>query len=154
MAAPTPRRPAFIPSVVYRDSRAALEWLQNAFGFDVAGVFTDSQGDIAHAEMSHGDGIVMISSEFADWTSSPASLGGKNTQRIHVRLENGIDEHFEHARDAGAQIVMEPSDQFYGDRTYVARDLDGHYWTFSQPVRTLTTEDMERASGLKFQQRL
>lgn len=153
MAAPAPRRPAFISSIIYQDNRAALEWLQKAFGFDIAEVFTDSKGNIAHAEMSHGEGIVMIGNEFADWSKSPASLGGKNTQRIHVRIESGIDEHCAHARAAGATIVAEPRDQFYGDRCYVAQDLEGHHWTFSQAVRNVTTEEMEKASGLKYQTR-
>ena len=150
MAASFVPRPAFISSLVYRDNRAALEWLQNAFGFDVAGVFTDSKGQIQHAEMSHGNGVVMIGTEFADWAKSPASLGGKNTQRIHVRLESGIDQHCEHARAAGAKIILEPCEQFYGDRTYVAQDPEGHHWTFAQTSRNVSVEDMEKASRLKF----
>jgi hypothetical protein len=39
---------------------------------------------------------------------------------------------------------------FYGDRTYIAADLEGHYWTFSQPVRDVSKEEMEKASGFKF----
>jgi uncharacterized glyoxalase superfamily protein PhnB len=154
MATPTPHRPAFIPSVIYRDNRAALEWLRNAFGFDVSGVFTDSQGNIAHAEMSHGDGVVMIGNEWVDWAKSPASIGGKNTQRIHVRIESGLDEHCEHARRAGAKIIMEPQDQFYGDRTYAAQDHEGHHWTFAQPVRHVSYEDMEKATGLKYAEKM
>ena len=88
--------------------------------------------------MSHGDGVVMIGSEFAEWTRSPASLGGKNTQRVHVRLAHDIDEHCARARRAGAEIAMEPADQFYGDRTYMAVDLEGHHWTFAQPVKHTT----------------
>ncbi len=102
-------------------------------------VLTDSKGNIAHAEMTHGDGVVMIGNEWTDWAKSPASIGGKNTQRIHVRLEKDIDKHCEHARKSGAFILMEPADQFYGDRTYSARDLEGHYWTFSQAVKYVTT---------------
>ena len=103
-----------------------------------------------HAEMAHDGGVVMIGSEWADWTRSPASLGGKNTQRVHVRIERGIDEHCARARQAGARIVMEPADQFYGDRTYTAADLEGHYWTFSQPVRNVSNEEMERDTGFNF----
>ena len=150
MASPTAQRPAFIPALAYKDNRAALKWLQSAFGFEVSEVLADTQGNIMHAEMTHDGGVVMIGSEWADWTRSPASLGGKNTQRVHVRIERGIDEHCARARQAGARIVMEPADQFYGDRTYIAADLEGHYWTFSQPVRTVSKQDMERASGLKF----
>jgi uncharacterized glyoxalase superfamily protein PhnB len=143
-------RPSFIPSLAYRDNRAALAWLESAFGFEPSEVLTDAQGNIVHAEMSHGDGVVMIGGEWADWTRSPASLGGKNTQRVHVRLDHGIDVHCARARQAGARIVMEPADQFYGDRTYVAADLEGHYWTFSQPVRSVSREEMERATGFTF----
>jgi uncharacterized glyoxalase superfamily protein PhnB len=150
MASSAPKRPAFIPSIVYKDNRAALKWLQNAFGFEVSEVLTDSNDNIVHAEMAHDDGVVMISNEFASWTKSPSSIGGNNTQRVHVRLTSGIDEHCERARQAGAKIVGGPADQFYGDRTYGAVDLEGHYWTFSQAVRTVSQADMEQATGFKF----
>ena len=45
---------------------------------------------------------------------------------------------------------LEPADQFYGDRTYMAVDLEGHHWTFSQPVRNTSREEMEQASGFKY----
>jgi uncharacterized glyoxalase superfamily protein PhnB len=150
MTATVPHRPAFISSIVYRDNRAALKWLQNAFGFEASEVLTAANGDIVHAEMSHGDGVIMIGNEFADWTASPASVGGKNTQRVHVRVAASIDEHCARARQAGAIIVMEPADQFYGDRTYMAVDLEGHHWTFAQPVRYASKEDMEQASGFRY----
>ncbi|MDB6092010.1 MAG: glyoxalase [Gammaproteobacteria bacterium] len=149
-AAAAPRRPSFIPSVVYKDNRAALKWLQKAFGFEVSEVLTDATDNVVHAEMSHDEGIVMISNEFAEWVTSPQSVGGKNTQRVHVRLAQGIDEHCTQARRAGAKIVMEPADQFYGERTYIAVDPEGHHWTFSQPVKAVSREQMEDASGFKF----
>lgn len=150
MATSAPRRPAFIPSIIYRDNRAALKWLQAAFGFEPSEVLTDSKDNIVHAEMTHGDGVIMVSSEFTSWAKSPASVGDCNTQRVHVRLEKGIDEHCAGARKAGAKILMEPADQFYGDRSYIAVDLEGHRWTFSQSVKTVTPGEMEQATGLKF----
>jgi uncharacterized glyoxalase superfamily protein PhnB len=150
MTTSTPRRPAFTPSLAYKDNRAALKWLQNVFGFDPSEILTDSQGNIVHAQMTHGEGVIMVGGEWADFTRSPLSLGGKNTQRIHVRIDRGIDEHCDRARKAGARIVMEPSDQFYGERTYIAADLEGHYWTFSQTVRDVSKEEMEKATGFKF----
>ncbi len=150
MSTTIPRRPAFISSVVYKDNRAAIAWLQRAFGFDASEVLVDSRDNIVHAEMSHGDGVVMISSEFADWTRSPSSIGGTNTQRIHVRIEKDIDAHCERARQAGAIIIAEPKEQFYGERTYAAIDLEGHRWNFSQPVRQVSSEAMEQATGFKY----
>ena len=149
MATPAPR-PAFTPSIVYKDNRAALKWLQKAFGFEVSMVLTDSKDNIVHAEMTHDDGVIMISNEFTSWAKSPDSIGGSNTQRVHVRLTSGIDEHCARAREAGAKIVGAPTDQFYGDRSYAAMDPEGHHWTFSQTVRSVTTAEMEQATGFKF----
>jgi uncharacterized glyoxalase superfamily protein PhnB len=150
MTTPAPRRPAFISSVIYKDNRAAMKWLQKAFGFEPSEVLTDSKDNIVHAEMTHGDGVIMISNEFTSWAKSPDSVSGTNTQRVHVRLEKGIDEHCARARAAGAQIPMDPADQFYGDRTYSAMDLEGHHWTFSQAVKVVTFAEMEQATGFKF----
>lgn len=150
MASPTFPRPAFIPALIYQDNRTALKWLQAAFGFEPNEVLTDAEGNIVHAEMMHEDGVVMIGNEWAEWTRSPASVGGKNTQRVHVRIQRGIDEHCERARQAGATIVMEPADQFYGDRTYMAADPEGHHWTFAQAVRNVSLREMEEATGMKF----
>lgn len=151
MSSATSPRPSFIPSLAYKDNRAALAWLQKAFGFEPSEVLTDADGNIVHAEMTYGDGVVMIGTEWKDWTRSPASMGGKNTQRVHVRIERGIDEHYARARQAGAKTVMEPADQFYGDRTYVVTDLEGHYWTFAQSVRDVSRQEMEKATGFKFE---
>jgi uncharacterized glyoxalase superfamily protein PhnB len=150
MAATSLRRPAFIPSIIYKDNSAALEWLQTAFAFEPSEVLTDSQNNIVHAEMTHDDGIIMVGSEFATWAKSPESVGGSNTQRVHVRLIHDIDAHCERARRCGAKIAMEPADQFYGDRTYMAIDLEGHHWTFSQAVKQVSTAEMEQATGFKF----
>jgi uncharacterized glyoxalase superfamily protein PhnB len=151
MATAQPSRPAFISSLVYKDNGAALKWLAAAFGFEPSEVLTDSEGNIVHAEMTHGDSVIMVGSEWTEWTRSPASIGGKNTQRIHVRIPERIDEHCARARQAGARIVMEPADQFYGERSYMAADLEGHHWTFSQAIRTVSNEEMEKSTGFKFQ---
>lgn len=144
MAEPA-KRPAFIPSVIYKDRRAALEWLEQAFGFEPSFIMTDSKGEIGHAEMSHGTGVVMIASEFIDWAKSPLSIGGANTQRIFVHLDSGVDEHCARARAAGAKIVMGPSETFYGERSYMAEDLEGHHWTFSQTVKHASEADYNKA---------
>lgn len=152
MTNPQIRRPSFIPSITYNDTRGALEWLEKAFGFEPSEVLTDGDGNIVHAEMSFGDGVIMVGGPWPgwDWVSSPQSAGGKNTQRLHVRVERDIDAHCERARRAGAKIFKEPEDQFYGDRTYVAVDPEGHHWTFAQAVREVSQKDMEDATGFRF----
>ena len=143
------RRTAFGAALFYKDPVAALDWLERAFGFERVMVIRDQQDQLVHSEMRFGDSYLMVGSEWADFTASPASVGGKNTQTVHVHLQEGLDQHCERARAAGAAIVREPQDEFYGDRTYTARDAEGHVWTFGQTVRKVTKEEAEQASGLK-----
>jgi len=145
------RRPALGSALFYKNAFAALDWLEKAFGFERTMVITDKEGNLGHSEMRFGDGYIMIGTEWIDYVASPASIGGKNTQSIHVHLGEGIDAHCERARAAGAVIVREPADQFYGDRVYAARDPEGHVWSFGQTVRRVSREEAEKASGLKIE---
>ncbi|KJK24099.1 glyoxalase [Burkholderiaceae bacterium 16] len=145
------RRATFGTALYYQDPLAALDWLEQAFGFERAMVITDGDGRLVHSEMRFGEGYIMIGSAWTDYTVSPASVGGKNTQSLHVHLHDGLDAHCARARAAGAEVVREPADQFYGDRVYAARDPEGHVWTFGQTVRKVTREQAEQASGLRIE---
>ncbi|MBO0852180.1 MAG: VOC family protein [Nocardia sp.] len=140
----------FTPSVVYRDPKAALTWLERAFGFETTMAIdgpteAPTQG---HYEMSCGGrGRIIVGGEFADWTRSPAGAGGANTQFVAVHLPGDLDSHCERARNAGAQIVAEPEDQFYGDRVYRVLDPEGHCWRFSAHVRDVSKAEAEAAIG-------
>ena len=141
-------RPPLSSALFYRDPKTAFRWLEQAFGFEPLMVISDDKGDPQHMEMSHEDGVIMIGPEWTDDHRSPEAVGGKNTQSVHVHLKADIDGHCERARAAGAEILMEPADQFYGDRSYRARDPEGHMWTFSQTVQEMTPAQWDKASGL------
>jgi uncharacterized glyoxalase superfamily protein PhnB len=144
-------RPTLTVGVFYHDPLSALDWIERAFGFERTMVITDNEGRLAHSELRFRDAMIYVGSEWNDIIASPRSVGGKNTQNIHIQLETGIDEHCERARAAGAAIIQEPEDQFYGDRTYRALDLEGHLWTFGQTVDNVTIQGMEDASGFKIE---
>ena len=141
--------PHLTPAVIYRDPRAALAWLEKALGFEIVMLIETPDGQVAHSEMRFGDSLIMVGSEWSENHRSPASLGAKNTQGIHVHIESDIDAHCERAERAGAEIIMRPETQFYGDRTYRCRDPEGHIWTVGQTVRAVSREEAESASGLK-----
>lgn len=149
------QRQTFISALSYQDPVAALKWLEQAFGFETAMLIMGESGayraDEFHAEMRFGDAVVMIGGEWNANLKSPRSTGGVMTQTVHVHLDEDIDAHCARARDAGAEILAEPSDQFYGDRTYRAADLEGHVWSFGQTVRQVSREEAEQASGLKIE---
>jgi uncharacterized glyoxalase superfamily protein PhnB len=146
--------PTFTVAAYYREPKAALDWLAHAFGFEVTMAIEgpDDAPNMCHYEMAiAGRGRIMIGAEWAEWTRSPASIGGVNTQSTHVDLVGDLDEHCERARAAGATIAAEPEDQFYGDRIYRAVDLEGHAWTFSAHVRDVSRVEAEAAIGQKIE---
>ncbi|MGI9170337.1 MAG: VOC family protein [Caulobacteraceae bacterium] len=144
-----PDRPALTPALSYRDPRAALAWLEKAFGFETVMLIEDADGGVAHSEMRFGDAIVMVGSEWSADHKSPKSIDGKNTQSIHLQIDTDIDAHCERAKAGGAEIIMAPATQFYGDRTYRCRDPEGHIWAVGQTVKAVSREEAEKASGLK-----
>ncbi|MET0337622.1 MAG: VOC family protein [Caulobacter sp.] len=141
-------RPALISAVVYKDPRAALDWLQKAFGFEIEMLIEDPDGVLMHSEMRFEDSLVMIGHEWTVEHRSPASMGGLMTQTIHIHVKTDIDAHCERARAAGAVIVAAPETQFYGDRTYRCKDLEGHIWTVGQTVQTMTPKEWDAVAGV------
>lgn len=143
--------PTFTSAVTYRDPKAALAWLEAAFGFEITMAIDGppEAPEQCHYEMScAGRGRIMVGAEWNDRMRSPASVDGANTQTVHVHLADGLDQHCERARAAGAEIIAEPGDQFYGDRVYQALDLEGHRWAFGQTVRAVSRAEAEAALGV------
>lgn len=136
-------------AVVYQDPKAAVRWLEAAFGFELAMLLEDGQGRLVHCQMAFGDTTVMVGQEWSDDYRSPTRLGGKNTQTVSIILAEDVDAHCARARAAGAEILREPQTQFYGDRTYSCRDPEGHIWNVSQAVEEVSREEAEARSGLK-----
>lgn len=124
--------PSVVP-VLFYDNPSSLDWLVEAFGFEVRLRFLGPDGRIAHAEVCVGDGLLMIGSPMTQigWTT-PLELGGKTTQFVYVTVED-IETHLQRARDKGAEIV-EDLQTAHGQTRYRARDPEGHFWTFAQPV--------------------
>ncbi len=131
------RRPALAVGIACKDPRAELLWLEAAFGFETTLIVEGEDGSIAHSEVRVGrDGQIMVGAEWDVFHRSPASIGGLNTQSVHVNLDDAedIDAHFRRAVAAGATVVRDPADQPYGDRIYGVSDPEGHQWTFGQRI--------------------
>ena len=130
-------------SLYYQDAATAIDWLCNAFGFEVRLKIEGEGGKIEHSELMFGDGLVMVSEEGARKGApqrvSPKSIGGKNTQNMMVYVDDAVA-HCERARKAGAKILDEVKTHDYGDdywldRGYECEDLEGHRWWFFERLR-------------------
>ena len=123
-----------IPALRYRDARAAIEFLCHAFGFEKGLVVDGPNGTIAHAQLTFGNGMIMLGShphegDYGKWVQPPKAPSLVNTQGIYV-IVNDADVHCARAQAHGAEILMHLTNQDYGGRDYTARDPEGHVWTF------------------------
>ena len=122
--------PAIIPWMRYDDADAAIEWLCRVFGCREHFVVRDEAGGVAHAQLSFGDGLIMVG-ERTDPTGRvrrPSEVGFV-TQGIYAVLDD-VEGLHERVVAAGAEIVTELTTTDYGSTDFAALDLGGHLWNF------------------------
>jgi len=117
-------RPSVYPVLTYDDADGAIAFFADAFGFTPGEVTRDAEGRIVHATVTWANGVVMISDSRGG--DSPFDL-----RPVCLYLVVGDpDAHAAKAKAAGAEMVMELTDQPYGSREYAARDPEGNVWCF------------------------
>ncbi len=133
------------PYLLYEDAAAAIDFLTRAFGFRERMRMPSEQGGVAHAELEFEGAALMLGAPGGDF-KSPKTSGVDSPAFVHLYVDD-VDAHCAHAKEAGAEITREPEDQFYGDRTYGAKDPEGMSWYFAQHVRDVTPEEMKSATS-------
>lgn len=135
---PSPAKSAkatIIPVLRYRDAPAAIDWLCKAFGFEKHLVVPHQDGSVAHAQLSFGNGMIMLSSvpktetEFGRLMKQPDELGGAQTQTTYL-IVTDVDAAYASSKVGGAKIATEIKDEDYGGRGFSCYDLEGHLWSF------------------------
>lgn len=143
---PTPAGwPRLSSGAYYKDPARMIDWLCQAFGFELRLKVEGDGGSIEHSELTYGEALLSVGGERRDtrWgihMLSPQSVSNANTQSLMLYVDD-VDAHCARARAAGARIVDEPAVHDYGedywaDRSYGALDPEGHMWWFSQRLRT------------------
>jgi uncharacterized glyoxalase superfamily protein PhnB len=136
-----------LPVVRYAHPEAAADWLCAAYGFSIHEVADRSQGGSAHIVLRLDENYVLVApndaSVAADQAAQPAEAGNRPTQTCYLTVKD-VDRHFAHARMAGARVEVEPRDDDDGGRFYMARDLEGHLWTFGSPMFRATRARTDR----------
>jgi len=122
------------PVLFYPDVRAAVAWLESAFGFSERVRIGESH----RAQLRVGtDGAVVVADVRGDQIA-PSEAGV--THLIKVRVAD-VDEAFARARDAGARVLQELQTYEYGERSALVEDLAGHRWELAQTVRDTAPEE-------------
>ena len=117
---------SIFPVLKYADARAAIDFLERAFGFERHAVHERESGGVAHAELRLGNDYVMLGST---GEGDDRFNQGAGRYSLYVVVEDP-DAHLARASEAGAAIERELSDTDYGSREYTARDPEGNLWSF------------------------
>jgi uncharacterized glyoxalase superfamily protein PhnB len=138
--------PDIVPSITYADVPRAVEWLERVFGFRerVEARLTWPGGGLAWIEV--GDGLFSVSTPDETWGTPRRASPSGFVMKVYV---DDLDAHHARARSAGATIVTEPQDGFWGGRTYRALDHEGNRWEISQRGRDLEAGRWQLPPGVR-----
>ncbi|WP_394174610.1 VOC family protein [Thalassotalea litorea] len=131
------------PYLICKNALAAIEFYQQAFDAEVKLVLEIPGGGVAHGELLIGNSHVMLADEQPQMNFvSPDSLGGSAVSlMIYI---NDVDTAFAQAIGAGAEVVRNVEDQFYGDRAGTLIDPFGHTWTLATHTEDVSEQELEQ----------
>jgi uncharacterized glyoxalase superfamily protein PhnB len=121
--------PRLYPALRYRNAAKMIDWLCEAFGFEVRARY--GEGDIVHhAELTFGSSMIMLGSvrddDYGKMVGNPGGGGGKS---IYIAVDDA-DASYARAKKAGAKIIQELVDRDYGSREFICLDPEGNVWSF------------------------
>lgn len=131
------------PYLRVKDAGRAIDFYVRAFGASEKFRLTEPGGRIGHAELDFGGATLMLSDEYPELGClGPQSIGG-TSMSIHLHVDD-CDRMIRQAAAEGAEVVREPSDAFYGERSGTVRDPFGHEWMIGHSIEQVTPEEMQR----------
>ena len=133
------------PYLAVEDAARAIEFYKDAFGAEEIHRMPGPDGSIAHAELQIGDSKLMLSDPFPHSDVRPPSERGGPTASIFMYVDD-VDATFEQAQRAGATVVSELEDMFWGDRFGTVADPFGHVWAMATHKEDLSEEEIAERS--------
>jgi uncharacterized glyoxalase superfamily protein PhnB len=122
---------SLMPTLRYKDAPAAIDWLVKVFGFEKHAVYPGPDNSIGHAELTLGNGMIMLGStkndEYGKGFKTPAELGSETRSTYIVVPE--ADAVYARAQAAGGTIVRSIQNTDYGSREFTVKDPEGHSWS-------------------------
>lgn len=140
------------PHIVVKDGRAALEFYKKAFGAEEMMVIPGPDGKgVMHGEVRIGNSVLMFAGEWPGaQTQAPATL--KGTTAAIMIYSPDVDSAFNRAVQAGATVVMPPTNMFWGDRYSQVKDPEGHVWSIATHVEDVPPDECSRRMKEMFAQ--
>ncbi|MDE0604275.1 MAG: VOC family protein [bacterium] len=141
--------PRIAPYLCVDGAAAAIDFLVEVFGATERMRVPMPDGQIGHAEVSIGDGLIMLSDEYPEMgVIGPKTIGG-TAVTLMVYVEDS-DATFAKAIAAGATAERPVETHFYGDRSGQFIDPFGHRWNVSTNVEDVPPDELARRSAEMF----
>jgi PhnB protein len=142
-----------MPRLYCRDVAAEVDFCKTVFDAVELNLRPGPDGKAAHALMTIGPAMIMIEAEWPGFASRAPVPDGSSPVVIFVYVED-VDEAIERAVAAGANVLVEAKDQFWGDRTGWVMDPAGHVWTIASRIEETTGQQRaDRWSAILEEQR-
>ncbi|MCW4351722.1 VOC family protein [Hoyosella sp. YIM 151337] len=129
--------PPVAPHLIVKGAAEAIDFYKAAFGAVELHRMPSEDGRLMHAAVTINGGLVMLMDDFPEYGdgkgSTPEALGGSPVV-LHLDVAD-VDAAWKRAVNAGATVIMELADQFWGDRYGQVRDPFGHVWSLASPAQ-------------------
>jgi uncharacterized glyoxalase superfamily protein PhnB len=131
-----------MPSLVVADMRDSIRFYEDALGFKATDTMPGPDGELIHASIRNGDVELMMGP--AGFAGEPITGDVGKGVALYLAVGDGedIDALFERAKRAGARVLQEPHDEFWGDRIWSVADPDGYELVVAKHVRDVSDEEM------------
>ena len=134
---------AVSPALAFKGAEEAIKWYENVFDAKEKMRFDNPDKTIAHAELTIGDSVVMLSEENPQYNKSPKTLKG-NSVNLCIYVPD-VDATIRKATDNKARVLIEAKDQFYGDRSGRIEDPFGYVWIISTHIKDVSEAEVHKA---------
>ncbi|HEV7675588.1 MAG TPA: VOC family protein, partial [Candidatus Angelobacter sp.] len=124
-----------IPYLHVSGAAKLIAFMKEVFDAQEIAIYPRPDGTIGHAALRIGDSVVELADGGPEWPAMPCAL------QIYVP---DADAAYHRALKAGAKSLVEPADQFYGDRTASVRDSCGNNWYIATQTQVVSPEEVEK----------
>lgn len=131
------------PYLCVADADAASKFYCAVFGGEEKLRLVEPGGRIGHIEVDIGAGVLMLAEEYPEYNIRRPDPAAGTSVSLHLHVDDA-DALIARAVAAGAEVLMPPQDQFYGERSGTIRDPFGHRWNIGHSIETVSAEEMQR----------
>lgn len=135
----------FIPALAVEDIERSIRFYVDVLGFEEQFRLPGEDGTLVHGSVGRGDASIMFGQRDPNNEHDAGPVGKGVALYADVADDEDVDAYFQRVKDAGATVVQEPTDQFWGHRDWIITDPDGYMLWIGKPTKVMSGEEMREA---------